>query len=479
MVEKPHEDLEGINKVEGLHEVVDVVDGVHEVEMGGMIDKENSKVAEVKLSKYSKVKVKKIRKVLTRKDTNKTLQEDEAHNIKKFREKIIEDGSGFICNSCEFVSANKVLAKTHAINCGKRQPKRRKRYNALNCTDCDKTFTFKNSLNKHFKETHVTASYVCSSCGYKNSSRKNLIKHLRVHDKRYTPGFECDFCAFKAKDSWHLDRHKLSHFKATNVKDITAPLNSLSAMSFAISLTEVQIGDQCTSMYEMTVTKSGHEAINGAVDWKLTAENIVRNFNQLGLNELDWNEWLEISDILGLGPFEGCMSWVDHVKDEEKEIFKICTQEKLDTKMNCKSLVEELLKDEHKLSEFIDNITQEVYDNVPGDEGIGVNEVAVEIAQDIDNPGIRNQKNSGKFVCQKCEKSFKDKAHLTEHMSRMHTDPTPCKICNVVFPDKYSSVSHQKTCMRRCHFDHCNFQSKHKHTFLKHLRGHEQMLRRF
>ena len=197
------------------------------------------------------------------------------------------------------------------------------------------------------------------------------------------------------------------------------------------------------------------------------------------MNELDWNEWLEISDILGLGPFEGCMSWVDHVKDEEKEIFKICTQEKLDTKMNCKSLVEELLKDEHKLSEFIDNITQEVYDNVPGDEGIGVNEVAVEIAQDIDNPGIRNQKNSGKFVCQKCEKSFKDKAHLTEHMSRMHTDPTPCKICNVVFPDKYSSVSHQKTCMRRCHFDHCNFQSKHKHTFLKHLRGHEQMLRRF
>ena len=84
-----------------------------------------------------------------------------------------------------------------------------------------------------------------------------------------------------------------------------------------------------------------------------------------------------------------------------------------------------------------------------------------------------------KFSCEACGKSFKDNNHLTEHRDRLHSDPASCVVCEVVFPDKFSAICHQKTCMRKCPYQHCDYQNKHKHRFLKHIRGHERQLRRF
>ena len=63
--------------------------------------------------------------------------------------------------------------------------------------------------------------------------------------------------------------------------------------------------------------------------------------------------------------------------------------------------------------------------------------------------------HKSKYRCDLCEKSFKDRTHLTEHIVSMHSEPTPCLICNLVYPDKQSAISHQKMCTRRCPFDHC------------------------
>ena len=177
------------------------------------IEKENKEASNSSKSDGFKGSGKKKVKILAQRDTNKHLQEDEARNLKLFREKIVEDGKGFTCKLCDFVSGNRIVAKTHAVNCGLKQQKRRKRSKIYNCTECAESFDTKRCLDQHFRTVHVTSSYVCSTCGYKNSSRRNYMKHLRSHDKKYSPGFKCDFCSFAAKDNWHLDKHTYSHLK--------------------------------------------------------------------------------------------------------------------------------------------------------------------------------------------------------------------------------------------------------------------------
>ena len=189
-------------------------------------------------------------KILKQRDTNKELQDDEAKNIKMFRERIVEDGKGFSCRFCDFVSGMRIVAKTHAAQCGKKQQTRRKRPKMHTCTECAEIFMNKKNLNKHFKNTHATSSYLCTTCGKRATSRGNYVKHLRTHDTSYTPGFKCDFCSHRARDNWHLDKHMLSHFKNSDCKSLNSPLCNFSAMTVEVSLTEIRVGDVCSSPRE-------------------------------------------------------------------------------------------------------------------------------------------------------------------------------------------------------------------------------------
>ena len=432
-------------------------------------------------------------KVLKQRDGNKDLQEDEANNNKLFREKIVEDGIGFRCRQCMFVSGIKIVAKTHAAQCGKKMQTRRKNLKIYNCIECTETFATKTCLNKHFKNTHFTSSYLCTYCGYKTSTRANFVRHLRIHDKSYTPGFKCDFCDHRARDNWHLDKHMFSHFKDTNCKSLLSPLSNFSSVTVKVSLTEFQMYGVCSSLYEMTIYKGedvgvGHDVgagvddgVDDGVDAGLVdhlleerspADQMVACFNQLGLNDSEWADWLDISSIMRLTPFMGFLSWVEYQADDGKEVFKICTEEKAD----------DMLKNIITTNEFIENLfidvcgAQEHANKTVGSEGQGICE---DIILDMVSDVVRDVQVLPKYCCEVCNRGFKDNAHLNEHRARMHQEPTNCMFCNVTFPDKHSASLHQRSCTRSCHYVHCSFQSRHKHTFEKHLRGHEKMLRRF
>ena len=144
--------------------VHDVIGQENEVVKGGLV---------LGVSVGSKVITKKKRNILAPRDTNKHLQEDEARNLKLFREKIVEEGRGFSCKLCEFASGNRIVAKTHAIYCGVKQQKRRKRPKVHQCTECAESFDLKSYLDKHFRTTHVTRLYECSTCGYTNGIKRN------------------------------------------------------------------------------------------------------------------------------------------------------------------------------------------------------------------------------------------------------------------------------------------------------------------
>ena len=415
------------------------------------------------------------KKILPLRNINQNLQDDEAKNIKNFREKIIEEDIGYSCRFCDFASGNKILAKTHAAHCGLVQQTRRKRPKTYHCIECSDIFSTKSALDKHFMKTHTTSSYLCSTCGYKTTTRNNYVRHLRIHDRKYSPSYKCDFCDFKAKDNWHLDKHSLSHFKNTNSKSINGPLNTFCAMKVDVSLTEIQVYDVCRSMYEMTISRASEddEEINGEeINWAVRAETAERSFCQLGMQDSDWTDWLQISCALGLSSCQGFMSWVEYSKEGESEIYRVCIEEGVDRR----------LEEGFVATEFIEDLYNDV---CGGNMLLGENpskevlKACQDLISEIVEKAMVKVETPAKIRCNFCEKSFKDKTHLSEHEARMHSEPTPCLICNVVFQDKLSALAHQKFCTRRCSFDHCSFQTRHKHAFLKHLRGHEQKLRRF
>ena len=415
------------------------------------------------------------KKILPLRNINQNLQDDEAKNIKHFREKIIEEDIGYSCRFCDFASGNKILAKTHAAHCGLEKQTRRKRPKTYSCIECSDIFTTKSALDKHFMKTHATSSYLCSTCGYKTTTRNNYVRHLRIHDRMYSPSYKCDFCNFKAKDNWHLDKHALSHFKNTNSKSINGSLNTFCAMKVDVSLTEIQVYDVCRSMYEMKISRAGEddEKINGEeINWAARAETAERSFCQLGMQDSDWTDWLQISCALGLSSCQGFMSWVEYSKEGESEIYRVCIEEE----------VERRLEEGFGATDFIEDLYNDV---CGGNMLLGENpskevlKACQDLVSEIVEKSMVDVNSPAKTTCYFCEKSFKDKTHLSEHEARMHSEPTPCLICYVVFQDKLSALAHQKSCTRRCSFDHCSFQTRHKHAFFKHLRGHEQKLRRF
>ena len=299
------------------------------------------------------------------------------------------------------------------------------------------------------------------------------MKHLRSHDKKYSPGFKCDFCSFRAKDTWHLDKHTLSHFKNTNAKSLNGALSTFCPMSVGVSLTEFQSQGLCNTLYQMTISKNDEETpLADEIDWNIAEDEFEESFSQLGLTDSDWGDWLQISSSLGLGPFENFMSWVSYSNEGRDEVLQVCVQEKVGNNLHRVSNLK---------SDFIDNLYNDICGNMVAKEVTSqdTTEFCRSIVSNLVEDALASVAMIHRPSCEDCGKSFKDKHHLSEHKVRMHTDPTLCTICNETFQDKFTATCHQKTCVRKCPYSHCNFQIKHKHKFLKHIRGHERRMRRF
>ena len=148
----------------------------------------------------------------------KTLLQNQHEVEKKFDEKITSKNGGFYCK-CGFVSALKLKATTHAMNCGIKRKKSFRR-KVIKCSECVATFNLRSLLHKHYKKTHQTAMYVCSSCFKSYTQRRTYMTHLKVHDADYTNKFQCEKCSFSgSRNNWDLQRHIERNHRAP-IKDI-------------------------------------------------------------------------------------------------------------------------------------------------------------------------------------------------------------------------------------------------------------------
>ena len=117
----------------------------------------------------------------------------------------------------------------------------------------------------------------------------------------------------------------LCHFKDTNSKNLSSPLNTFCSMSVNVASTKFQLAVVCRSVYQMYISKADREITTTAdteINWTKELEDIEDGFKQLGLTDSDWVDWQHISYNLGLDPLEEFMSWVGYSKDEFNEVLE-------------------------------------------------------------------------------------------------------------------------------------------------------------
>ena len=503
-----------------------------------------------KPSKSTPSKVQKNVKVKTRKI--KSLRESEMELNDAFKNKIVcKSDETFHCRSCPlFVTSVKLLARSHAQNCGVTKKLGRKA-KMLKCGECGETLVGKKIMRKHVQEMHLLPSYQCSVCGRKFKRRVHYRRHLQIHDQEKRVA--CPFCP------------KLFKFESYKVRHVTrvhkTRLNANVDLEVVIKINQKEV--KCGGNYF----------------WEFEAcfpatENTSSSFNNsLELPSVDdWTAWILVSQLLGLpvaadGTKNGFEIAVIEEENRDDRIICVGSNIELDEDpvktggdvqlgvqaIGGQAVVVELVG-QAGVQEVVGQagvgepaggqvgcVVLGVQTGVGGDHGVqgfdgeiegqvGGGEVAgqayggdedVNVIQvdsvsalkvggliegfldNLSSRGIFSLEDKAEqrqvppvdlpseedsvldaafkkspavsLLCQFCGSSgFQSGWFLRRHISLMHLGSVKCKICALVFIDKFHYLQHAKTCFFWCDQVGCSFHEKRKARLESHKRGHDR-----
>ncbi|VEN38653.1 unnamed protein product, partial [Callosobruchus maculatus] len=122
----------------------------------------------------------------------------------------------FICSSRNYIAPSKQSLVKHITSseCNITTRKRSKPSNVCVCTQCNKVFGTKSSLNNHLIKIHSELAtslscqiYQCANCDFKDVVKANLRRHLLIHasaSPSYKPT-QCISCTATFKSRLALD----------------------------------------------------------------------------------------------------------------------------------------------------------------------------------------------------------------------------------------------------------------------------------
>ena len=145
---------------------------------------------------------------------------DMPKHLKQFHKEI----KAFICNICEYKTAQKIILKRHIENV-------HEGIKPFNCNNCDYKTALSKDLRRHIGTVHEGLKpFMCNICQYKSATKPGLNKHIKSVHEGIKP-FECKICDYKNAQKSNLKRHvqtvheKIKQFKC-NLCEYKAGLKS-------------------------------------------------------------------------------------------------------------------------------------------------------------------------------------------------------------------------------------------------------------
>ena len=452
----------------------------------------------------------------------KSLREAEIDLNAAFAEKIeVREDETFHCKACKtFHTGVKLLARSHAQFCGSKKTTGR-RVKTISCSECGETFAGKASLMIHTKNRHTMPSYECSTCFKTFKVRKYYIKHLKIHDAR--TAIVCPFCP----KTFLYESYKLRHIKRAH-KSKALPIQSIAQKSSAPPIQEVTekdtVDEDSNTRIEVNQTEvksNNHDAYFWQYDVTLPAvqNSQSRSYESfyctLGLtSQEDWDLWQELSMVMNLpvsidGNPEGFEMAIAKTGNGDEKIMCIGSTintvdgfileivlELLETAIVWSEEVMEVESfDENDAKGVIESILAEIVEFEPAEteteaDNIEVvnetgTEVNIEVEPENDNiteevtdevPEVESSDDKQEresHGCPFCGASgFRSPWYVRRHISLMHSESIKCKICSIIFTDKFQYVQHAKTCFFWCSKPGCSFHEKRKARVDSHERSH-------
>ena len=78
------------------------------------------------------------------------------------------------------------------------------------CSDCNKSFKFNNSLNKHIKAEHMQIEFKCNTCNKSFNYKANLKRHNDLAHNEFAVRYKCSHCLKLFMYSCTLKKHLLN-----------------------------------------------------------------------------------------------------------------------------------------------------------------------------------------------------------------------------------------------------------------------------
>ena len=386
------------------------------------------------------------------------------------------------------------------------------------CSVCFKTFKKRAYYLKHLKIHDERTDIVCPFCPKTFPFESYKLRHIQRAHKSNKPLPIRDCVANKDDDSGSNKSPKTQEFIIGDKDDD----NDSTAM-VEVNQTEVRCNYAGSYFWQYGATFPAVETSQ--------SRSYESFYSTLGLqSEEDWILWQELSMNFNLpvaidGSEEGIeVAIAKNVNGDEKimcigsnintvegfvmvivcdlieaavywseEVIEVGSSDEFKMKGNA-GVIESILAGEPELApaEAVNvQVEQEdsTLDDVVADEGFGAPdvdrvaeeapeayEVEEEISQADEAPEVQNgdgRKEKESHMCPLCQASgFRSPWFVRRHISLMHSDSIKCKICSIIFSDKFNYIQHAKTCFFWCSKPGCGFHEKRKGRVDSHERSH-------
>ncbi|XP_065664939.1 zinc finger protein 808 isoform X3 [Hydra vulgaris] len=365
-------------------------------------------------------------------------------------ELITEDEEQMIKDNQEFIKDN-ILGGSHEY-----ESKGRYERGNYSCKICNRTLTYKYSLEKHMLIHTGIYPYKCHLCSKRFNHKPNLDKHLIVHsgEKPHV----CHLCHRAFSQRSNLQRHQLTH---TQNRDFVCEIcgKRFNHMASLKTHSLIHTGAKPFSCYICTKRFNQKGNLKRHVQTHKTGKR-NRLSNESKNNEVDFNEE-NLSYYNGENSENSEDELSSHYNPIKKEDY-MSAEEPLPTMLddlNQSNSITSERSEQPKTSvlEELNHDNDDILTIVPSDELSEFGKQKMKTKKEsyhcdscsklfVSMASLESHKRAhhSLIVCDVCGKQFSQKANLLKHkLIHMNKKPFPCQTCHKAFRQKANLQRHE------------------------------------